>query len=81
MQVSNTAPVGGFRPSGTYLFRSVARAYGAGCVALILTGMGQDGLDGLRELRQAGGRVLAQDEATSVVFGMPGVAVVTRSPR
>jgi two-component system chemotaxis response regulator CheB len=74
-QVSNTAPVGGFRPSGTALFRSVARAYGAGSVALILTGMGQDGLDGLRELRQAGGRVLAQDEATSIVFGMPGVAI------
>ncbi|MDY7232392.1 chemotaxis-specific protein-glutamate methyltransferase CheB [Hyalangium sp. s54d21] len=73
--VSNTAPVGGFRPSGTHLFRSVARTYGAGCVALILTGMGQDGLEGLRELRQAGGRVLAQDEATSVVFGMPGVVV------
>ena len=75
VQVSNTAPVGGFRPSGTALFRSVARAYGAGSVALILTGMGQDGLDGVRELRQAGGRVIAQDEATSIVFGMPGVVV------
>lgn len=80
VQVSNTAPVGGFRPSGTYLFRSVARAYGAGCVALILTGMGQDGLEGLRELRLAGGRVLAQDEATSIVFGMPGVAVAAGLP-
>lgn len=80
VQVSNTAPLGGFRPSGTYLFRSVARAYGAGCVALILTGMGQDGLEGLRELRQAGGRVLAQDEATSIVFGMPGVAVAAGLP-
>jgi len=80
VQVSNSAPVGGFRPSGTYLFRSVARAYGASSVALILTGMGQDGLEGLRELRQAGGRVLAQDEATSVVFGMPGVAVAAGLP-
>ncbi len=75
VQVSNAAPVGGFRPSGTYLFRSVARVFGSGSIALILTGMGQDGLDGLRELRQAGGRVLAQDEQTSIVFGMPGVAV------
>jgi two-component system, chemotaxis family, protein-glutamate methylesterase/glutaminase len=74
-QVSNAAPVGGFRPSGTFLFRSTARAYGAASVALILTGMGQDGLDGLRELRQSGARVLAQDEATSIVFGMPGVVV------
>ncbi|HYI02495.1 MAG TPA: chemotaxis-specific protein-glutamate methyltransferase CheB [Hyalangium sp.] len=80
VQVSNTAPLGGFRPSGTHLFRSVARAFGAGSVALILTGMGQDGLEGLRELRQAGGRVLAQDEATSIVFGMPGVAVAAGLP-
>nr|WP_224245025.1 chemotaxis-specific protein-glutamate methyltransferase CheB [Hyalangium gracile] len=75
VQVSNAAPVGGFRPSGTWLFRSVARAYGSSGIALILTGMGQDGLEGVRELRQAGGRVLAQDEATSVVYGMPGVVV------
>nr|WP_224362937.1 chemotaxis-specific protein-glutamate methyltransferase CheB [Hyalangium versicolor] len=74
-QVSNAAPISGFRPSGTHLFRSVARAYGASCIALILTGMGQDGLEGVRELRQAGGRVLAQDETSSVVFGMPGVVV------
>ncbi|ADO68674.1 chemotaxis-specific protein-glutamate methyltransferase CheB [Stigmatella aurantiaca] len=75
VQVSNAAPVGGFRASGTFLFRATARAYGAASVALILTGMGQDGLDGLRELRQSGARVLAQDEATSIVFGMPGVVV------
>jgi two-component system chemotaxis response regulator CheB len=75
VQLSNASPIGGFRPSGTYLFRSVASTYGASCAALILTGMGQDGLDGVRELRQAGGRVLAQDEASSIVFGMPGVVV------
>lgn len=75
VQLSNAAPVGGFRPSGSYLFRSVASTYGAGCIALILTGMGQDGLEGVRELRQAGGRVLAQDEASSIVFGMPGVVI------
>jgi two-component system chemotaxis response regulator CheB len=75
VQLSNAAPIGGFRPSGTYLFRSVASAYGASCAAIILTGMGQDGLEGVRELRQAGGRVLAQDEASSIVFGMPGVVV------
>jgi two-component system chemotaxis response regulator CheB len=75
VQLSNASPIGGFRPSGTYLFRSVASTYGASCAALILTGMGQDGLDGVREVRQAGGRVLAQDEASSIVFGMPGVVV------
>jgi two-component system chemotaxis response regulator CheB len=74
-RISNVAPVGGFRPSGTYLFRSVARAYGTACAAAILTGMGQDGLDGLRELHGSGGWVLAQDETTSVVYGMPGVVV------
>lgn len=75
VQLSNASPIGGFRPSGTYLFRSVANTYGSSCAALILTGMGQDGLDGVREVRQAGGRVLAQDEASSIIFGMPGVVV------
>ncbi|XXF77655.1 chemotaxis-specific protein-glutamate methyltransferase CheB [Myxococcaceae bacterium GXIMD 01537] len=75
VRVTNEAPVGGFRPSGTHLFHSVSSIYGAGCVALILTGMGQDGLEGLRELHAAGGWVLAQDEETSIVYGMPGVVV------
>ncbi|QRN98319.1 chemotaxis-specific protein-glutamate methyltransferase CheB [Archangium violaceum] len=75
IEVSNAAPVGGFRPSGTWLFRSAARVFGAAQAAAVLTGMGQDGLDGLREVHEAGGWVIAQDEATSVVYGMPGVAV------
>jgi len=75
IEVSNAAPIGGFRPSGTWLFRSAARVFGPGTVAAVLTGMGQDGLEGLREVREAGGWVMAQDEATSVVYGMPGVAV------
>ncbi|NVJ22472.1 MULTISPECIES: chemotaxis-specific protein-glutamate methyltransferase CheB [Myxococcus] len=74
-QVSKAAPVNGFRPSATWLFRSVARAHGSEGLAVVLTGMGQDGLEGARELREAGGRVLAQDEESSVVFGMPGVVV------
>jgi len=73
--LSTAPPVGGFRPSGTFLFEAAAGAFGASAVAVILTGMGEDGVAGLRSVRQAGGRVLAQDQATSVVFGMPGAAV------
>jgi two-component system chemotaxis response regulator CheB len=57
------------------LFRSVARLYGARTLAIILTGMGQDGLRGIREIKAAGGYVLAQDQASSVVWGMPGCVV------
>ena len=68
-------PVGGFRPAGTVLFESVAQSFGSDMVAVILTGMGEDGVRGLRAVREASGTVIAQDEATSVVFGMPGVAI------
>lgn len=73
--VSATPPVNGFRPSGTYLFESAARSYGAALAAIILTGMGNDGVAGLAAVNAAGGPVLAQDEATSVVYGMPREAI------
>jgi len=60
------------RPSVDYLFFSAARMYGAGTLALMMTGMGSDGLDGARAVHESGGVVLAQDEATSAVWGMPG---------
>ena len=64
------------RPSVDVLFRSAAAVYGAGVLAVVLTGMGSDGLAACRILRGAGGMVLAQDEASSAVWGMPG-AVTT----
>ncbi|MDA8069342.1 MAG: chemotaxis-specific protein-glutamate methyltransferase CheB [Actinomycetota bacterium] len=73
--LSASPPIGGHRPSATHLFRSVASAYGAGALAVILTGMGDDGVAGLQDVKRAGGLVLAQDEPTSVVYGMPGSAV------
>lgn len=74
-EVGSGPPRGGFRPSGTHLFESVARVAGRGSVGVALTGMGDDGVEGLRALRAAGGRVLVQDEASSVVFGIPRAAI------
>jgi two-component system chemotaxis response regulator CheB len=65
-------PLNHCRPSVDYLFHSAARLYGAGTLALMMTGMGADGLGGARAVHEAGGVVLAQDEATSAVWGMPG---------
>jgi two-component system chemotaxis response regulator CheB len=63
------------RPSVDVLFRSVAQAAGPNALGMLLTGMGDDGARGLLEMRQAGAGTIAQDEATSVVFGMPGEAL------
>ncbi|WP_433210130.1 protein-glutamate methylesterase/protein-glutamine glutaminase [Dactylosporangium sp. CS-047395] len=69
----NTGPPENFcRPAVDVLFRSVARTYGGGTLAIVLTGMGQDGKRGAEQLRSAGAEIVAQDEATSVVWGMPG---------
>ena len=75
IELARGAPIGGFVPSGTPLFESVARFFGASALGVILTGMGEDGVDGLRALRARGGRVIAQDAETSVVFGMPAAAI------
>ncbi len=63
------------RPSVDVLFRSAARSAGSNAVGVIMTGMGDDGARGLEEMKQAGARTIAQDEASSVVFGMPKEAI------
>ncbi len=71
-RINQEPPENACRPAVDPLLRSVASVYGAACLAVILTGMGQDGLRGCEAIRAAGGQVLAQDEASSVVWGMPG---------
>ncbi len=72
--LSDAGRIGGFRPSATHLFESVGRMYHKQSIGVILTGMGNDGVDGLCTLKSSGGHVIAQDEQSSVVFGMPGEA-------
>ncbi|GAA1957795.1 chemotaxis response regulator protein-glutamate methylesterase [Nocardioides panacihumi] len=64
------------RPAVDVLFRTAAEVYGGRAVATVLTGMGHDGLEGVRVLAERGARVLVQDEATSVVWGMPGAVAL-----
>jgi two-component system chemotaxis response regulator CheB len=72
LALNQEAPVHSCRPAVDVLFRSVAEVYGSGVLAVVLTGMGQDGLAGCERVRAAGGQVLVQDQASSVVGSMPG---------
>jgi len=74
-RLNNGPPVNRHCPSVDVLFRSVAQNVGPNAVGVILTGMGDDGARGLKEMLDAGARTMAQDEASSVVWGMPGAAV------
>lgn len=67
-------PDRGHRPSGTRLLRSLAQAFAELAVGVVVTGMGKDGADGMVAIRRAGGMTITQDEATSVVYGMPRAA-------
>jgi two-component system, chemotaxis family, protein-glutamate methylesterase/glutaminase len=73
--LSDAPPIGGHRPSATHLFHSVASAFGPNAIGVIMTGIGTDGCDGIRVLRQLGGTVLAQDRESCVVYGMPRAVV------
>jgi two-component system chemotaxis response regulator CheB len=72
MMVHQEPPENSCRPAADVLLRSVAQVYGANSLSVILTGMGQDGLRGCEAIHEAGGQILCQDEASSVVWGMPG---------
>jgi two-component system chemotaxis response regulator CheB len=74
-QLSSAPPENSCRPAVDVMFRSVAALYGASAYATVLTGMGHDGRGGAKVLRDAGAEILAQDEASSVVWGMPGAVV------
>jgi len=73
--LSSRPPVNGHRPSADVLFNSAALEYGPNTLGIIMTGMGEDGAEGIGEIKKAGGRTIAQDELSSVVFGMPKAAI------
>ncbi|MBR8827359.1 MAG: chemotaxis-specific protein-glutamate methyltransferase CheB [Gomphosphaeria aponina SAG 52.96 = DSM 107014] len=72
---SHAPQVGGHRPSITVTLKSVARVYGSTAIGILLTGMGKDGAEGMKAIAAAGGLTIAQDQGTSVVFGMPKEAI------
>ena len=73
--LSTAEPKDGLRPSVSYLFKSVADVFGQNAMGILLTGMGKDGAQELKLMRDNGAVTIAQDEASSIVHGMPGEAI------
>ena len=75
IEISNQPPENGLKPSASYLFRSVAQTFGPNALGVLLTGMGKDGADELKAMKDKGALTVVQNEESSVVFGMPGEAL------
>ena len=75
IHLNTEPPENSCRPAVDVLFRTAAEVYGSGLLAIMLTGMGYDGLKGTQIIKEKGGQVIAQDEATSIIWGMPGAVV------
>lgn len=75
LRLTKLLPINGLRPNATLMMESVAEAYGAAALGVILTGMGRDGAEGMKKIKDSGGVTIAQDEASCVVFGMPKEAI------
>jgi two-component system chemotaxis response regulator CheB len=75
LRIVPAAPTDRYVPSADRLFQSAAEVFGSGCIGIVLTGMGEDGVNGLSSLKGAGGKIIAEDESSCVIYGMPKAAV------